>query len=304
MLMNNCIISSPPSENTLVFFVTHCASVLHLRYDTIKTYVCGVRHHYILQGFSKPLDPKGTGLERLKLTLRGIKRSQCNQQRKRLPLTSAIMRELLSATDTFGLDNFDKRLLQAALIISWFGGLRCGELTVSSSFDTSCNLCYCDAKIVHFNSLGKCLLLTLRASKTDIFREGVTLHLFSTPFDLCPVKIFEKYLFVRNTRDHSPYSPLFITSNGAPLSRSVYIKWLHGLLSSTGKSNVLFNGHSARKGMATTLAASGVSDHVIRLLGRWASDVYRRYITTPPHVIANAQRKMANPEVDSHFGSS
>jgi ankyrin repeat protein len=53
--------------------------------------------------------------------------------------------------------------------------------------------------------------------------------------------------------------------------------------------------------MASCLAASGTNDHVIGLMGCWSSDCYWHYITTPPQIIAQAQRNMANPTVDKCF---
>jgi hypothetical protein len=43
--------SMPPiSEGNLMAFVTHCSKNLSLVFSTIKLYLCGIRHHYILAG--------------------------------------------------------------------------------------------------------------------------------------------------------------------------------------------------------------------------------------------------------------
>ena len=39
-----------------------------------------------------------------------------------------------------------------------------------------------------------------------------------------------------------------------------------------------YSGHSFRSGVATTAAVNGIEDHQIKLLGRWKSTAYQRYI--------------------------
>jgi hypothetical protein len=54
-----------------------------------------------------------------------------------------------------------------------------------------------------------------------------------------------------------------------------------------------FAGHSLRRGGATSLALRGVPDHLIKVLGRWRSDCYQRYLETPLSSIKEALAKMA-----------
>ena len=53
-------------------------------------------------------------------------------------------------------------------------------------------------------------------------------------------------------------------------------------------------GHSLRGGGVTTLAAAGWSDSMLATMGRFASDAYLLYITTPQDTIREAHLSMAN----------
>lgn len=47
MFQANCL--PMVNESLLVYFVTHCKSVLKLKYETIKLYLAGIRFYYIRQ---------------------------------------------------------------------------------------------------------------------------------------------------------------------------------------------------------------------------------------------------------------
>lgn len=47
-------------------------------------------------------------------------------------------------------------------------------------------------------------------------------------------------------------------------------------------------------GATTSAAAANIPDHLIKLLGRWSSDCYQRYIRTPPAVLSYALNVIAD----------
>ena len=94
-------------------------------------------------------------------------------------------------------DLFTDRLLEAACVMAFFGFLRCGEFTVMDQFDPSSNLCLDDVQICK-----DCVFVTLKKSKTDPFRYGVTIPLFRNNSFLCPSCFCYNELF-RFTQEYS-----------------------------------------------------------------------------------------------------
>ena len=60
------------------------------------------------------------------------------------------------------------------------------------------------------------------------------------------------------------------------------MKELQSALQSRGIAASAYTGHSFRIGAATTAAARGIPDSLIKTLQRWESAAYMVYIRTPP----------------------
>ena len=91
---------------------------------------------------------------------------------------------------------------------------------------------------------------------------------------LCPVKAVTNYLLLRGVTP----GPLFVHQSGRPCLRREFDRILKLVLTFCSLDPSRFKGHSFRIGAATEAAAEGKSDAQIRLLGRWASDAFRKYI--------------------------
>lgn len=132
--------------------------------------------------------------------------------------------------------------------------------------------------------------VTLKQSKTDPFRKGINLFLGRTGLDLCPVKALLNYLVVRGTR----VGPLFQFQDGRFLTRLRLVEELWRVLSEAGIDSSKFSGHSFRIGAATTAAAKGMEDSVIKTLGRWRSLAYLDYIRIPRDQLARYSRLLCS----------
>ena len=278
----------PPSESFMENFVSYCASALNLGYHTIKLYLCGIRHHFILLGYGNIFNP----MERLQVTLRGIKKSHSKPVKPRIPITSEIMSKLHGVLARGFINHFTDIMMWAALCAGFFGALRCGEFTVSSVFDPDVNLRLGDVSLHNGSDVGpQCVTLHLQSSKTDPFRKGTDIMLFATGRVLCPLVAFQAYLHLR--AGDSPSSPLFITQLGAPLSRNQFIQWLRAIMDRAGLPSSSASGHSLRRGFATSASEKNVPDHIIKVMGRWKSDCYTRYVETHKSTLAAAHLSLA-----------
>jgi hypothetical protein len=282
------------SEQLLMFFVTHCVVNLGLAYSTIKLYLAGIRNLYVTQGLPNPLvNALGQPLLQLGQVLRGIKKSQVNNVRPRLPITSDIVQKICNVLHDGMFGSYVDCLLEAVCTIAFFGFLRCGEFTCrSTQFDPRINLTCDDVDIGVFHDGTKKVTLTLKASKTDPFRLGCNIQFYATNQSLCPVASLEKFLEMRGSRPTSGQDPLFLLPEG-PLTRDKFINMLRLILDRLGYNSRMFCGHSFRRGACTSATVAQIPDHLIKTLGRWSSDCYQTYISTSQKLILDAQRSMA-----------
>ena len=267
----------PVSEELLCFYVAFLAKE-GLVHSSIKSYLSGLRHLQISFGFP---DPFSASMPRLEQVLRGIKVNQGRQgknaPKQKLPITPAILRRLRGLWEPHEQEP-DYIMLWAACCTAFFGFLRSGEFTVPtlSGFDPSTHLSFGDVAVDNPQQ-PSLIQLNLKASKTDPFRKGVQVVIGATGDDLCPVTAMLAYLAVRG----GAQGPLFQFGNGSPLTRTVFVSRTKAALQRLGLSAAMYAGHSFRAGAATTAAAAGLEDSLIKTMGRWESSAYLLYIRIP-----------------------
>ena len=132
----------------------------------------------------------------------------------------------------------------------------------------------------------------IKASKTDPYRKGVSLYLWKTDNDLCPVAAVTAYVAVRGRG----LGPFFRLEGGAPLSRELLVKQVREVLQPRGFDVLQHSGHSFRIRAATTVAAGGTEDSLIQMLGRWHSSAYLLYVRVPRERLATLSKKLSTTE--------
>ena len=279
----------PATETLLCQYVSYLATQ-NIMHSTIKVYLSAIRHLHIENHMS---DPHMASMARLEQVVKGVKRDQAHKlpnQRTRLPITADLMRQMKAILMKDCKDE-DNIMLWAAMSLCFFGFLRAGEMTLASesSFDPGANLCFSDIAIDDPEK-PTILRVRIKESKTDPFREGVDVYLGRTNKDLCPLEAILPYLAIRGDKQGF----LFQLKDGRPLTKDQFVSRVRKLLHQSGVDPKKYAGHSFRIGAATTASRQGISEATIKMLGRWESSAYLRYIKTPRGQLASISSRLSN----------
>ena len=254
------------SEDMLIYFITHCHSSLHLKWTTIKLYLAGIRFHYLRAGRHNPL----CNADRLQCVIRGIKRSQVNISKPRLPIDVNILYKMCNLLRKGVYSPVLDKTLECMCLLAFFGLLRCSEFTVRSIKSCTSYLKICDI----------------------VFCKDKSMFTFSFKNDLlCPVSCMYPFLISVRRQPFLSSAPLFVDTYNQPFSRELFISYLRDILNRLGYDKDAFCGHSFRKGFASSMSSAGIQDNLIKTLGRWNSSCYTRYISVPDDTLRDAQRK-------------
>jgi len=275
----------PASEGTLIYFASHLARTV--RHSTIKIYLAAIRNLHINSGYDDPL--KGRLL--LKKILRGILRFQGSARIRRQPVTPRVLLAIRPILRGW-LGPRDFSMVWAAFTLAFFAFLRCSEFTYPGAHSFSSTVHLTTDCITFHPSLvsPRHMLVTLKSSKTDSFRQGQSLIVARCSSLLCPVSAMQQYFLLA----HPESGPLFYFRSGRFLTRSSVTHLLRDSARSAGLPYESLKGHSFRIGAASAAAAAGLPDWLIKVLGRWSSDCYQIYIRTPEPVLLSAAPKMAS----------
>ena len=162
-------------------------------------------------------------------------------------------------------------------------------MPTQGDYDESTHLSLKDIS-VDSRSNPRLIKVHIKQSKTDPFRQGVDIFLGATDSPICPVAGILPYLAVRGSQP----GPLFITNDGKNLTRLLFSKRIDALLESLQVDTTQYNTRSFRIGAATTAAQAHIPEAHIKMLGRWRSDAYQRYIKTPPQELAQLTKRLVS----------
>lgn len=235
-------------------------------YSSIKHELDALRSYHVDLGL--PL--AGFTQGRLERAVRGIKRTLgLRPAAAKLPITLPLLRAILGELSHIAsLAAWDRQVLAAAYTVSFACFLRCGEVTWDQTSPTQL---FVGSATWHADYA----ILLLPSSKTDPFRLGTPLVIPRVGGVECPYAALR--LLCPAARHHG--APLFGLQDGyRPLSRAIFLHHLRLALSRLGLDDKQFAGHSFRRGAATWAAAQGIDAETIKLLGRWNSDCYKRYV--------------------------
>ena len=143
-------------------------------------YLAAVRSLHVEEGFPNPLEDR----HRLKRALNCVK-IEGGPPKKKLPITFSILANVLNYISS----NYNHKLIWAAMTLAYFACLRAAEFCVRNKFDPAVNLTMDDIKL---NS--NHLVLHLKSSKTDKFRQGVNIYVGCSGTRVCSFCPMLEYL--------------------------------------------------------------------------------------------------------------
>ena len=159
-----------------------------------------------------------------------------------------------------------------------------------TSFDGTAHLTPADVA-VNSHQNPTLLAVRIKKSKTDQFSQGTTIYIGKTSSTLCPVAAMLHYLSIRPAES----GPLFVTKDGQHMTKNKFMKMIRNTLAKAGIDSSGYKGHSFCIGAATTAAANGINECLIKALGRWSSSAYQTYIKIPPHELAAVAPVLSTP---------
>ena len=253
-------------------------------------YLSAIRSFHVASGrhddFARQLTP------RLQQVIKGIQKEQAitRPPRVRLPITLDIMQGIQSVLAQQP-QKYYNIMIWAACAMAFFGFLRSSEFTVpsQSQFDPNLHLTLSDITLDSRHS-PQIIQVNIKQSKTDPFRQGITLSLGRTDHKICPVKAIVPFLAASGKGP----GPLFQLQNQQMLTRGMFSATLDKILTQLHLDKDQFNTHSFRIGAATSAKRAGMADVDIKMLGRWRSEAYQRYVRMSPTDLARLSKKLVS----------
>ena len=111
----------------------------------------------------------------------------------------------------------------------------------------------------------------LRGKQAEVFLAGGATGYFDAVAEL------EAWLEERRAQGISDARPLFCHADGSAITVTQVRDMVKAVMRAAGCDPRRYGAHSPRIGGATAALAAGVSPQLIRLMGRWSSDIYQIY---------------------------
>jgi hypothetical protein len=150
--------------------------------------------------------------------------------------------------------------------------LRIGEITSRGKGGHSV-IQYC-----HLAMNANSLTLCFNGFKHNSDRSYHTVRVVQQPAPICPIDAMASYLHIRGPGGGS----LFLNKNKQAVSRHQFQRQFDRSCSFCNLPISSYRSHSLRIGSACLMAQRGFSDTQIRLMGRWKSDAFLKYVRVTP----------------------
>ena len=259
----------PISPPNLALFIAYLFDN-HYAPSTVTTYVSALGYSHKLSGFPDP-----SRVFFIMQMLKGYSKLGARLD-SRLPITLPILHKIIQAASRFSCSKYQICQFQAMCSIAFYAFLRVGEMTSTTRQGPQPLQIHQVVKLVNDSNDIVSLKLTFYDFKHCYNKPPFSIFI-NRACAFCPVQLLLEYLSMRG---HKP-GPLFVTSQGCPVSRTTFTDQLSLALKFCGLNPARYKGHSFRIGAASYAADRGLSDTQIRVLGRWRSNAFHRYIRIP-----------------------
>jgi integrase len=266
---------SDPSDPSSVYgYLTHLAG--HQKIATVRKIAAVLSVKAKEMGADSPLkNPRVVAL------LQGLRRENAEKGIKQACRAALPLEDLKKALDTLDRQTFAGVRDAAILLLGFTGAMRRSEI-VALDFDA--------ATMATENGLGDVrlvpegLTIDIRKSKTDQTGKGAVVAIpFGSTLATCPVRAVQAWIEMLDLGGKINDGPLFRSVNrhgqiGGRLSDQIIADIVKGAAKAAGLDEKLISAHSLRAGCATQAAKRGLSDSKIKVLGRWKTNTFERYI--------------------------
>jgi site-specific recombinase XerD len=225
--------------------------------STLGRRVAAIRYAHKLAHLDTPTDS-----EAVKATLRGIRRTFGGAKVRKAPAIAAKVQAMVALVP----DNLTGLRDRALLLLGFAGAFRRSELVALDVAD------------IEEIEIG--LLVTIRHSKTDQEREGVTIAI-ARGVIACPAKALREWLDAAGIEAGPIFRP--INKGGKVAAERLSCRSVANIVKSyatlAGFDATTFSGHSLRSGFLTSAAAKGASIFKMMDVSRHKSvDTLRGYV--------------------------
>lgn len=259
----------PASVTDLTLYIAHLFEQ-RLSPATITSEISKLGYYHKLAGLADP-----SSVFAIKKMLVGARKLNPSLD-LRLPITVAILHKLINALKFTTNSAYNRGLFQAMYLTAFHGFLRIGEITVRAN-NLSPAIFLDQVRFFQDKESRPAVEIKIINFKHNTKKEPFFIIIGSQHDALCGVSALQQYIQLRGHKS----GPLFCSENNSAIHRDTFNKQLRTDLQFCKLDSSKYKGHSFRIGAASLAAANNISDAQIRLLGRWKSDAFKKYIRTP-----------------------
>ena len=254
----------PVSEKNVGLFITHLFQI-GLQYSTIQGHVTALGYFHKIYSHSDPT--QNFFITKL---MQGISK-QLPAQDHRRPIDKKVLVSLLSVLPQCAKSNYLSSMFASMFTLSYNVCLRVGEIACSNNRDNVIQLDQLSCVTKGVSTVA--YLLKFEDFKHSTDKPTMRIN-EQKDTGICPVLSLTSYLKLRGSVE----GPLYIFQDKSTVRRQHFANILEKCLTQAGYNKKDFGTHSFRIGRCTDMANEGFSDAQIKLVGRWKSDAFKRYI--------------------------